>query len=190
MNPSLRPALGSLAAMAAMAFPLTAKSQVVVSPTLTNVTIPLFTTRNIDFDNNGITDFVINNNSQFVFGYNSANLLFSNGSSLRVFNFGDTIGPTGDTSSSRDFNLLTGGSGYIGVTVFGNDGEQHAGWIHFDLTGGGGSIKIINAAYEATPGVSIAAGATTSIPEPANVATGIGLVAGLMAWMRRRRTVS
>lgn len=189
MNPSLRPSLGSLAALVAMAMPVAAKAQVMVS-SIENLGL-VNGSLNIDIDGNGANDFQLFANGTYarIDAIDGANRIFSNGAYVTVFAPGDIITPAAADATSSSFDSLTGGTGYVGVS-FQRDGEAHAAWLHFDFTaaavGNPWDGTLTAAAWESTASAGIAAGA--AIPEPAHVATGFGLMAGLAAWFRRRRT--
>ena len=188
MNPSLRPALGSLAAMAALSLPLSAQAQATLS-SISNLTVQNGDYTGLDLDGDGTTDFYVNNITAVFRSADVGDMMFSNagsGVSLQPFAFGSTIAAAGDTTNDLDFSLLTGETGYIGVS-FENITGTHAGWLLLDLTASNGDIVIDSAGWEATAGASIAAGSPAAVPEPATAAAGLGLLAGLAAWFRRRR---
>ncbi len=192
MSPSLRPSFGSLAALtAAIALPSAAKSQVVMSA-LSNVSFVNESSVDLDIDGNGTADFKLFANSYSpLYNITPYNLsrIFANGSYVRVFDSGETIG-FGATGTYQTFDTIMGSTGYVGVN-FERDGQLNAAWLFFDFSAGGSDPsqwKLTSAAWESTAGASITAGAS-AIPEPAQAAVGLGLVAGMMAWLRRRRVV-
>lgn len=193
MNLSLRPALGSLAAMAALSLAPAAKAQVTLS-TLSNVTVAYDNTFDFDIDGDGNMDFWVNNVYAIATlnpldGANTIFSVFSNGigETIQPLAFGDTVFVNGGTSAELGFDLLSGNTGYVGVN-FQRSGQTYAGWVLFDLTAGENADLVIkSAAWQATPGASLAAGATTAVPEPATTAAAFGLLAGLAAWLRRRK---
>ncbi|MEM0965135.1 MAG: hypothetical protein AAGJ81_03145 [Verrucomicrobiota bacterium] len=89
-------------------------------------------------------------------------------------------------AESAGFSI--GQSSLIGFR-FDISGNTHYGWLRLEPTAGpvGRGITISEAYYESTPDTPIAAGA---IPEPANAAVGLGLLAlgaaGLRRWRRDR----
>jgi MYXO-CTERM domain-containing protein len=189
MHSSLRPSLGSLAAMVAITMPTTLDAQVVNS-TFSNLTFANGSL-SIDLDNNGQADFSLFANAGLASlnAFNNGSVhLFPNGIYLSEYTFGSEITAWGD-GNSGEFGALSGHTGYVGV-VFERSGDLHAGWLQFDFTGtddGPWTDGILLAgAWEATPEASIAAGAT-AVPEPAHAAAGLGLLAAVGAWFRRRR---
>ncbi len=78
-------------------------------------------------------------------------------------------------------------TGYIGVSFKKNTGT-HYGWIKVQTNSNASTITVLAAAYNATPGASIAAGEVAAIPEPANAAALLALgAAGLAAYRRNRK---
>lgn len=194
MNLSLRPALGSLAAMAALSLAPAAHAQATLS-SISHVTVAADDLRYFDIDGDGTDDFWVNNTfatptlSPADGSNNAIYSVFANGigQTIQPFAFGETIFTNGGTSAEFGFDLFTGSSGYVGVN-FERGGQTYAGWVLFDLTAGsGGDVVIESAGWQATYGADITAGAATPVPEPATTAAGLGLAAGLAAWLRRRK---
>lgn len=190
MSQSLRPSLGSLAAMMAMALPVATNAQVIVS-NIANVGFANGSV-GVDIDGNGANDFQLFANGTIaeISALVGGNLIFSNGMYVDVFTNGAAIAPASANNAAAEFDTLTGSTGYVGVS-FQRAGQAHAGWLLFDFTGGTGNPVnggiLTSAAWQSTAGASLAAGA---IPEPAEAAAGFGLLAGLAAWFRRRRAKS
>ncbi|MBS0632048.1 MAG: PEP-CTERM sorting domain-containing protein [Verrucomicrobia bacterium] len=191
MNPSLRPALGSLAAMAALSLAPSAHAQVTLS-SISHVTVVNSDLRSFDIDGDGTDDFWVNTTFATptlapTDGANTVYSVFDNsvGETLQLFANGDTIFANGGTSTELGFDLFTGSTGYVGVN-FQRGGQSFAGWVLFDLTAGNGDVVIDSAGWQATYGADIAAGATP-VPEPATTAATAGVLAGLAVWLRRRR---
>jgi hypothetical protein len=172
--------------MAALSLPAAAEATVVDS-TFENLTFANGSLA-IDVDGNGTTDFSLYANGVYAYlqVYNNGSLhLFDNTADLTNFAFGEEISTLGGGTMGY-FDSFVNGAGYVGVT-FEREGLDYAGWLHFDFTGmDTWRDGILTAgAWESVAGESIAAGAT-AIPEPAHVAAGFGLFAGLAAWLRRR----
>jgi hypothetical protein len=178
--------------MAALTLPLAAKAQVTIS-NLSNITVAKNGLLDVDIDGDGTFDFFINNAHETpTFGPETDGaLIFSNGGSnvdVAAFNLGDPISTGADGNTDLGFGAISGGTGYIGVN-FVVGGTTHTGWLLFDLTASNGDVVLESAGWQATADADINAGDPAAVPEPANVATGLGLVAGLAAWLRRRRSV-
>lgn len=187
MNPSLRPALGSLAALAALSLTPSTKAQVTMS-SISNLTVQNGDLAALDIDGDGTTDFYLNNITQFFTPADTGDSLFSNaglGSSPREFSFGESITGVADATGPVPLNDVLGDLAYFGLS-FQHDGSTHNAWIQVDMTSVTGAFIVDSAAWEATADTAIAAGAT-AVPEPATTAASLGLLAGLAAWLRRRR---
>src|SRR5688572_25450822 len=137
MNSSLRPSLGSLAAMAALTLPAASPAQVVMSA-LENVGFANGSSITLDIDGDLTNDFSLFANSSHasITRIGATNGIFWNGSSVDVFSNGSTIGPVfANEAASVDFDMLTGSSGYVGV-YFKRGDNTHAAWLHFDFSSG------------------------------------------------------
>lgn len=114
------------------------------------------------------------------------------------FSFGQTIGSgslaTNSHGAPAEFNRYggnvtptwTGATGYLGVS-FQNITGTHYGWIKVQTNGNASTITVLAAAFEATAGQSITAGAS-AVPEPATSAALLALgAAGLVAYRQRKK---
>ena len=107
------------------------------------------------------------------------------GSSSGPFTFQTAMLNAYNTSSGETFgNFAT--TGYIGINFHsGEDGLLHYGWLEYTVDGPGtGYIDKIG--WETTPGLAVAAGSSTSVPEPSTLGMLAAGAAGL-AFMRSRR---
>ncbi len=90
------------------------------------------------------------------------------------------------TISHNHLNLAFGDQ-LVGFT-FTISGQQNYGWANITL--GPNSLTFHDWAYESSPDTAIPAGATSSVPEPAQAATGLGLLAlgaaGVARFKRQR----
>jgi hypothetical protein len=119
----------------------------------------------------------------------SGNVLATIGSSsARRFSFGEQIGTPGSSlgPAGPDGYLGFNGNGFLGVQL----SSGNLGWIQVDIASK--SLTIKDWAYEDS-GRHLAAGATTSIPEP-STATGLALLAigaaGVCTLRRRKRAAA
>ena len=91
--------------------------------------------------------------------------------------------------------IPSGSTSYIGfkfnpdsLVGFDTSSPTNFGWVRMTTnTGGGGTV--IDWAYESTPGVAIAAGATSSVPEPSALAC-LAMGAFGLASLRRRQKIA
>ena len=101
---------------------------------------------------------------------------------VRTFPAGEMISGSNVTFSTG--NLDFGSSGYVGLSFNGGSGTNY-GWAQIGYNGT--DLILYDFAYESEVGVGIAAGATSSIPEPSAAAGIAGLLAGSAALYSRRR---
>jgi hypothetical protein len=114
----------------------------------------------------------------------SAQVVTSGGSkpTVRPFSPGEMIDANSLNFSSGD--LDAGNGGYVGLSFNGGAGTNY-GWAQIGYNGT--TLALYDFAYESQVGVGIAAGATSSIPEPSAAAGIAGLLAGSAALYSRRR---
>jgi PEP-CTERM motif len=182
-----RNAIGSLAALAAIALPLAVEAAPQVSA-LSNVALPDLAGTLFDLDINGDSsdDFALYANSDnitsaanFSGGFANAFIVGATSTATRL-TVGTPIGSGSDIIQSAELPTFDGMTGYAGFK-FKISGADHYAWLLLDFTNIN-DRRIVSAAWETTPGAAINAGA---IPEPASAAVLLGLGAAAAAAMRR-----
>lgn len=199
MQNPLRKSIGSLAAITALATPAISHAQVVASSATAHNLKSDFT---IDINGDGSQDvqFSFNSGYSYLAGLNGTTLAESSGY-IALFSQGATINSLHITASNTFISSepysspFDGQTGYVGASFLVGSDSFNA-WLEFDFNqdingNTRGSVyngHFVSAAWESTPGASIEAGATAAaIPEPAHIAAGLGLVAGIASWLRRRK---
>lgn len=192
MSGPLRKSLGSLAAVAALSAPSVAPATIQVSA-LSNISLPNSGSYAIDIDGDTITDFTINPQLGFIEGifFNGGpdNAVAANGGGLgaaTLYGAGQSVSGTLDFNAGQvDMSSFHNSSfAYLAFTFNVGSSERY-GWMQFsfpepdDLLNG-----TLHAAAWEDSGAAIATGA---VPEPAHAAVGGGLLAGILAFLRRRR---
>jgi hypothetical protein len=165
--------------------PAALEAQPQQNPALKNYSFPFASSVGFDVDGDGTNDFTFFANSASLSGIGGNQIFILTGSTVRTYSFNSTITPTDTSLGSVSLSSMSGQTGYIGVT-FTHASATYTGWVQFDFTSGFSHAVIDSAGWDATPGASIAAGAA-AIPEPADVAAGMGVFALAAAWWRRRR---
>ncbi len=203
-NRSLRLPRYAAAAVAATASPALPAAIIHVTASF-NVNTP-FTPVSWDIDGGGATDFRFYNDASIGAHYisavrqpvsNAANAWVGGTNDLQLtslpVNF--AIGPGGGFQNSTHalftLNRAAYGGLHLGTEYVGFKflitGQQHYGWANITL--GDNSLTFNDWAYESTANTAIPAGATVAVPEPAQSAAGLGLLAlgtaGVAAFKRR-----
>jgi hypothetical protein len=180
-----------------------AEASPIIYSGLQNITVNAPGFYGLDLNADSVVDFLfeaLENSSQFVVvvpqGTNAvAKAGFPKAQRL---NFGDPI-PNGleftfDTFTmllakrrpyGKDFGNWTpdGTPGFLGVR-FDISGDTHYGWVRVGVTFGSTSFRIVDWAYNSTPGEALKAG--EPIPEPSTLSLMALGAAGLLALRRRR----
>jgi len=191
MSGPLRKSLGSLAAVAALSTPAVAPATIQVSA-LSNINLPDSGSYNIDVDGDSLTDFSIdaaNENISGSFingaGYNSISATLSGPIPAIVYNSNETVDAGLTYNDSADMGgFINSGTSYLAFSFF-VGGSTRYGWMEFTLPFGSDLTDgTLNAIAWEDSGASIQTGA---VPEPAHAAIGGGIIAGLLAFFRRRR---
>lgn len=130
----------------------------------------------IDFDNDGLSEISLNQQSYGVYMDGPANMVATSVSGYAYANnlsagtviddnqtFLANVALCYYTGYSNSFCLTNGGDGFVGVTFL-ISGESHFGWVALEGVSGEG-FTITGFAYEATPDTAINAGETLSLED-------------------------
>lgn len=166
---TIRSSIGTLAAVASLLTPAV-DAAVQVSP-ISNEPLPGSSGIFIDIDGNGVDDFEINADFQVITGVSGNGAVTNGGGALLPLSSGNLINGAESFNSSGDFG------GFLSA------GNQFAGFeFSFpDSVFGNGSI--VSGAWETVSGNGIEVGA---IPEPSDAALAGGVLAGIVAFFRRK----
>jgi len=136
-----------------------------------------------------IGDFYLSGHGDFHFDTSTADMTnIGTGTGGYLFNLGELIGANSNWSNTSNFVGTTdysgimnlGDSGIFGLS-FQLAGQTHYGWVN--ISENSGTQSILGWGYESIAGQAIAAGVTTSVPEPSTLAI---FALGIMGLASRR----
>ncbi len=181
---NLRKPLGTVAALVALA--TTAHASMVIS-SFSNVALPGNQSVPVDIDGDLTTDFSVDlvegvNSSFLEIDPAGSNLIATNSGDLRFYSLGDTVAASDpNLSANLTTGNITSANFYVGVS-FSQNSQMNTAWMEFNFDSLG-TGTLVNAAWQNVPGQDATIAA---VPEPAVTGLAAGLMAGWLAWRRRR----
>jgi len=123
-----------------------------------------------------VGEFNLSDHGDFHFNTNTSDMAnIGTGTGGYLFNLGEMIGPNSNWNNNSSFVGTTAYSGLMNLEdtgIFGLSfqlaGQTHYGWVN--ISENAGTQSILGWGYESIAGQAVAAGVTTSVPEPSTLA--------------------